>query len=548
MSTELLKSTSFSAIEASHLSVGYRATPRGELVNVVHDVSFTLERGQTLALVGQSGSGKSTIAQAVAGLLPTAGAIAGGHVRLDGVDVTRFTDRQWHPLRGTTIGYVPQDPLSSLDPLGRIGAQLAQALRVHKVVPKSEIPAQVIRLLEHVGIRNAAERVRSYPHELSGGQQQRVLIATAIAANPSILVADEPTSALDVTVQKTILDLLAQFQEELGLAILFITHDLALAKDRSDTVAVLNHGELKEYGPALEVLAAPKDPYTVRLLSDAPALSPDKYVDRIRPTVVAAEPAITITDLSKTFGSARRATAPALDGVSLTVEAGSIHALVGESGSGKTTLARIAAGLTGFDSGAVLLGSRALDQRPSTTNHHARQLQLVYQNPLSAVDPRYSVGQIIEEPLLIHGVGDRASRTQAVEQILDRVSLPQTVIGRKPHEISGGQRQRVAVARALVLAPLVLVLDEPTSALDVTVQAQIIDLLLDLQAEEGLSYLFISHDLSLVRQIADDVTVLQQGRVVDQGPVAQIFDAPTDPYTVQLLEAIPGHARDAVSV
>ena len=532
------------AIEVQHLSIGYRASARADLANVVHDVSFELEPGQTLSLVGQSGSGKSTIAQAVAGLLPANGAIAGGHVRVAGVDVTRFSDRQWRSLRGSTIGYVPQDPLSSLDPLQRVGAQLAEALRVHRVVPRGEIPAKVISLLEHVGIRDAAQRVRAYPHELSGGQQQRVLIATAIAAKPSILIADEPTSALDVTVQRTILDLLGEFQDELGLAILFITHDLALAKDRSDTVAVLNHGELREYGRADAVLAHPKDPYTIRLLSDAPALSPDKYLDRHRPTVIGGVAAVEVTEVSKSFG---RHAAPALDAVSLRIEPGSIHALVGESGSGKTTLARIVAGLTGFDSGSVLLEGRGLERRPPVTNHHARQLQLVYQNPLAAVDPRYTVGRIIEEPLLIHGVGDRVQRREAVERILDKVSLPHSVLSRKAREISGGQRQRVAVARALVLAPRVLVLDEPTSALDVTVQAQIIDLLLDLQSQEGLSYLFISHDLSLVRQIADQVTVLQQGRVVDSRPVDAVFTDPRDPYTVELLEAIPGRALSRVT-
>ena len=540
-----MSTTGRPAIEVQHLSIGYRASARADLANVVHDVSFQLEPGQTLSLVGQSGSGKSTIAQAVAGLLPANGGIAGGHVRVAGTDVTRFTDRQWRSLRGSTIGYVPQDPLSSLDPLQRVGAQLAEALRVHQVVPRSEIPAKVISLLEHVGIRDAAQRVRAYPHELSGGQQQRVLIATAIAANPGILIADEPTSALDVTVQRTILDLLGEFQDELGLAILFITHDLALAKDRSDIVAVLNHGELKEYGSAEEVLAHPQNPYTIRLLSDAPALSPDKYDDRVRPVVTGDVAAVEVTGVSKTFD---RHTAPALDAVSLRVEPGSIHALVGESGSGKTTLARIVAGLTSFDSGSVLLEGRELERRPPVTNHHARQLQLVYQNPLAAVDPRYTVGRIIEEPLLIHGVGDRTQRRDAVEQILDKVSLPSSVLSRKAREISGGQRQRVAVARALVLAPRVLVLDEPTSALDVTVQAQIIDLLLDLQLTDGLSYLFISHDLSLVRQIADQVTVLQQGRVLDSRSVDAVFTDPRDPYTVELLEAIPGRALSRVVV
>ncbi|AYF98186.1 dipeptide ABC transporter ATP-binding protein [Protaetiibacter intestinalis] len=528
-----------SAIELDHVTIGYRRTPRADVEAVVHGVSLALEPAKTLALVGQSGSGKSTIAHAVAGLLPAVGSITAGSIRVDGHDVTRFGRRDWRPLRGRTIGFVPQDPLSSLDPLQRIGRQLGSVLRLHRDLPPGEVQREVVSLLDRVGIREPEKKVRAYPHELSGGQLQRVLIAGAVAGTPRVLIADEPTSALDVTVQRRILDLLGELQDELGLSILFITHDLALAFERSDDVAVLNHGRLREHGPAVAVLGNPRDPYTVRLLADAPSLSPDRYLDRTRPAV-RPEPIVEVAGLTKRFD---RNETLALDAVSLQLRGGSVHALVGESGSGKTTLARIVAGLTGFDAGTVTVDGVALPTEPRATNPFARRLQLVYQNPLAAVDPRYPIERIIEEPLRIHGIGDRAARQTAVREILDRVALPASVLGRRAREVSGGQRQRVAVARALVLAPDVLVLDEPTSALDVTVQAQIIELLLSLQAEQGLSYLFISHDLSLVRQIADEVTVLQHGRVVEHGNARTVFDHPRDPYTADLVDSIPGRER-----
>ena len=520
--------TTDAPIAVTDLRIGYRHG-RGPYHAVVHGVSFEVERGATLALVGQSGSGKSTIAHAIAGLLPANGRVLGGSVRVHGKDVTGFGPKQWRTLHGSTIGFVPQDPLSSLDPLARVGRQIAQSLAVHKTVPKAEIDREVITLLEHVGIGNAAQRARSYPHELSGGQLQRVLIAIALAARPSILIADEPTSALDVTVQKRILDLLGALADELGLTTLLITHDLALAHERSDEIVVLNEGEAKDH----------RDPYTVRLLSDAPVHSLDKYADRDErdgAVVVSAR------DVRKVFGSGSAAVT-ALDGVSLDVRDGSIHALVGESGSGKTTLARIIAGLTGVTSGEVTVLDRVLPPEPAQANRHARDLQLVYQNPLAAVDPRYPVRRIIEEPLLLAGSGGRAERRAKVAAILDKVALPGTVLGRRARELSGGQRQRVAVARALVLAPRVLVLDEPTSALDVTVQAQIIDLLIDLQREHGLTYLFISHDLSLVRQISDRMSVLEHGQLVEEGWTREVFAHPQHPYTERLLEAVPGIAR-----
>jgi peptide/nickel transport system ATP-binding protein len=522
------------------LSIGYRRSRRGPIQDVVHDVSFAVPHGSTVSLVGQSGSGKSTIARAVAGLLPHNGALTGGSVNVVGRDVTRYGASQWRPLRGSSVGFVPQDPLSSLDPLQRIGVQIAGALAAASI-PRSEVPARVVRLLEHVGIRDPKARARAFPHELSGGQLQRVLIAIAIAADPALLIADEPTSALDVTVQKRILDLLDGLREELGLGVLFITHDLALAQERSDEIVVLKDGIVREQGPADVVLVSPQDPYTITLLSDAPAASPDRYRDRVRQPEASARDIISVSNVTKTFGGRGNADAAtrALEKVSLTVREGSVHALVGESGSGKTTLARIIAGLTGFDEGSAVVDGRELPAHETYANPFARTLQLVYQNPLSAVDPRYSVRRIIEEPLRIHGLGDPASRRARVTEVLDQVALPSTVLGRTAREISGGQRQRVALARTLVLAPDVLVLDEPTSALDVTVQAQIVELLLDLREQHNLSYLFISHDLGLVRQIADTITVLRLGSVVETGSAHETFSNPQDAYTRELLDSVP---------
>ena len=531
----------FSApLVVDNLSIGYRRRRRGQVENVVHDVSFAVPHGSTVSLVGQSGSGKSTIARAVAGLLPHNGALTAGSVAVVGRDVTRYSASQWRPLRGKAVGFVPQDPLSSLDPLQRIGVQIAGAL-AQASIPRSEVPARVIRLLEHVGIRDAKARARAFPHELSGGQLQRVLIAIAIAADPALLIADEPTSALDVTVQKRILDLIDGLREELGLGVLFITHDLALAQERSDEIVVLKDGVVREQGPADVVLVSPQDPYTITLLSDAPAASPDRYRDRVREPDASAAEIVSVANVTKTFAGRTRADAAtvALDDVSLTLRQGSIHALVGESGSGKTTLARIIAGLTGFDEGRTIVDGRELPSHETYANPFARTLQLVYQNPLSAVDPRYSVRRIIEEPLRIHGIGDVRSRRARVAEVLDQVALPSTVLGRTAREVSGGQRQRVALARTLVLAPDVLVLDEPTSALDVTVQAQIVELLLELRDRHNLSYLFISHDLGLVRQIADTVTVLRHGSVVESGGSQEIFSNPQDAYTRELLDSVP---------
>ena len=528
-----LEAPATTALEIRDLRVSYR--PAHHLVEVVHGVTLSVSRGRTLALVGQSGSGKSTIALATAGLLPRRGEVTGGSITLASHDVTRFTDRQWRPLRGSEIGFVPQDPLSSLDPLQTIGSRLHAELKRHGT-PRGERAARAAELLSRVGIADAAHKLGLRPHELSGGQLQRVLIAIAISGSPQLLIADEPTSALDVTVQRTILDLIGELREELGLAVLLITHDLALARERADDIAVLHEGVVVDHGPADRVVTNPQDDYTRELFANAPALSPDRYVHLLRPVEPSVDAAIEVSGLVKTFAGSPR---PALNAVDLRVRRGSVHALVGESGSGKSTLARIVAGLESFEEGTVTVSGRRLAEHPPASNRFARRLQMVYQNPLSALDPRFTVRQLLEEPIALAERLTPAERASRVGTAVDHVALPQKVLDSRPHDLSGGQRQRVAIARALALSPEVLVLDEPTSALDVTVQTQIIDLLMELRDRDELTYLFISHDLSLVRQIAEEVTVLEHGRLVESAATAQLFAQPRDGYTRRLIDAIP---------
>lgn len=546
------------SLQFEDTTIGYRRRGVG-VTAVVEDVTLAVEQGQTLALVGQSGSGKSTLAAAAVGLLASNGQILDGDIRLDGESVLGKREKDWRRLRGELLGYIPQDPLSSLDPVQRIGSRLVSDIRLHRRVGKVEAAEIAERLLERVGVHDSQSKLGSYPHELSGGQLQRILIALALSGNPRLLIADEPTSALDVTVQRTILELLDELKEELGLSVLLITHDLALAADHSDDLAVINQGRIVDYGPVEALLEAPESDYTKQLFEDVPALSPDRYQGFEQAFAVAVSenadaeltrltrsPAIEVHSLHKTFsGSA----SPVLRDVDLVARAGEIHALVGESGSGKTTMARIVAGLTSFESGTVHVAGDTVESEPALTNPRARKLQMVYQNPLAALDPRFTVQRLVEEPLAVHQELTAKQRRGRALEVLDQVALSEELIRRRPAELSGGQRQRVAIARALVNAPDVLVLDEPTSALDVTVQRQIVDLLVDLQKERGLTYLFISHDLSLVRQIADRVTVLEQGRVVESGSATQLFGSPKHAYTQKLIESIPGQrARSLVAV
>ncbi len=528
-----------SLLDVRGLTVDY-VTDRG-LHTAVSDVSLAVGPGRVTALVGESGSGKSTLGQAVLGLLPNAARVASGSIRLGELELRGLPERRLRALRGARIGLVPQDPTGSLNPVRSVGASIAETFRVHGDRDHAKIRRRVLELLERVGIDDPATRARQFPHELSGGMKQRVLIAAAIALEPDLIVADEPTSALDVTVQKTVLDLIDSLRRESGTGVLLITHDLAVAADRADEVVVLRGGSVQETGRASEVLAHPSAEYTRTLLADAPSLS--SVVERRIPDATPARPLIEVQGLRREY--ARRGAEPfvAVDDVSFTVAAGTTHALVGESGSGKTTTGRAVAGFQRPTAGTVRVDGidvTALSGRG--LRDHRRVVQLVYQNPLASLDPRQRVGRAIEEPLRNFGLGSATARAERVRHQLEQVALDPALASRYPAELSGGQRQRVAIARALVLDPRVVVLDEAVSALDVTVQAQILRLLARLQEELGLTYLFISHDLAVVRQIADSVSVLRRGRQVETGPVARVFNDPRSADTRELLAAIPGTA------
>ncbi|RYV51982.1 dipeptide ABC transporter ATP-binding protein [Pengzhenrongella frigida] len=531
------------------------------LVSAVRGVDLTVYPGQTVAIVGESGSGKSTTAHAIIDLLPGTGKVTAGSIMFDGTEITTATEKEIIALRGRAIGLVPQDPMSNLNPVWKIGYQVKEALKANGIAKGSAANARVTELLEEAGLPDAARRAKQYPHEFSGGMRQRALIAIALAARPKLLIADEPTSALDVTVQRQILDHLQHLTEELGTAVLFITHDLGLAAERAEHLVVMYRGKVVESGPAAQILSAPRHPYTQRLVASAPSLASRRIqsakalgvtaTELLAPTggdgVSETRPDIVVVDnLTKVFhlrggrpGAAK--TFKAVDDVSFTIKRGTTMALVGESGSGKSTVANIMLNLIDPTEGKINFEGTDL----STLNKKQlfafrRRVQPIFQDPYGSLDPMYSIYRTIEEPLRTHRVGDRKSRLQKVRDLLDMVSLPQSTMRRFPNELSGGQRQRVAIARALALEPDVIVCDEAVSALDVLVQAQILTLLNDLQAELGLTYLFITHDLAVVRQVADQVCVMKTGKIVESATTDEVFDNPREEYTRELLAAIPG--------
>ncbi|MGA0540542.1 dipeptide ABC transporter ATP-binding protein [Neotabrizicola sp. VNH66] len=509
--------------------------------HVVHDVGFTLDRGQSLALIGESGSGKSTIARAVLRLLPGQGEAA-GRVEFRGQDILSLPERRFRPLRGRAIGFVPQDPGNALNPVRTIGVQAEEAAALLDEADARVRKALILETFAQVGLDNPQRVYDSYPHQLSGGMLQRVLIGLAVLPRPALLVADEPTSALDVTIQKRILDLLSRLRAELDISLLLITHDLAIAAERTDALLVLKGGVVQEAGPTPAVFAAPSSAYARKLHADVPALNPDRYASLRDPgfrRLTQAAPKIEVSGVTKTFAVDGQSLT-AVDDVSFAVPAGTTHALVGESGSGKTTTIRLLLGLDQPDAGGITVAGAPLSGRgPDTLREAWRHLQLVYQNPFTSLDPTWKVEQLIREPLDRFRIGTPKERTARVREVLASVGLADHLLSRRPAALSGGQRQRVAIARALVLKPDVIVLDEPTSALDVSVQADIVQVLLELQASLGLTYVFVSHDLALVRQLAHSVSVMHRGRIVEHGPVAQIFDHPREPYTRSLLDAIP---------
>ncbi|WP_435742880.1 ABC transporter ATP-binding protein [Microbacterium sp. PMB16] len=534
------------------------------VVHAVEGVDLEIRPGETVAIVGESGSGKSTTAMAIIGLLAGGGKIASGSIRLDGKEISRATEHELRMIRGRDIGLVPQDPMSNLNPVAKIGTQVAETLLAHGLANRQNVQAKVVEALTAAGLPDPERRAKQYPHEFSGGMRQRALIAIGLACKPRLLIADEPTSALDVTVQQTILDQIGAMARDLGTAVLLITHDLGLAAERAERVIVMHRGKVVEQGSARQILESPQHPYTQSLVAAAPSVA----AARLRPEVfhaedraaatrddVAAEAEkpkdniVEIENLTKVYPVRGRGDDfVAVDGVSLAIPRGETVAIVGESGSGKTTTARMLLKVIEPTSGLIRYEGKDIStlSRAETKNFR-QQVQPIFQDPYSSLNPMFTIERLIAEPLDFYKRGSSAERRKRVRQLLDDVALPQSMLRRYPSELSGGQRQRVAIARALALSPDVIVCDEPVSALDVLVQDQILKLLGDLQREYGLSYLFISHDLAVVRLISDYVCVMKDGKLVEAASSEEIFTNPRDPYTRRLLASIPGNELNIAS-
>ena len=521
-------------LDVQNLSVSY--FDNGRWNEVTHNVSFTLESGEALALVGESGSGKTTTAQAILGLLQPNARIENGQILLNGEDLGRFSKSRLEALRGKVMSLIPQDPSSSLDPLMKIGNQIGEIFRIHKACPPRQIKSRVVELLREVGLDEPELRAEQYPHELSGGMRQRVLIAIAIALKPQLIIADEPTSALDVTVQKRILDLIDDIRLNSGASLLMVTHDLGVASDRADKIIVMNGGCVEEAGESQIVLSSPQQDYTKKLVANDPSLT------LVSPRPKRSGDGKTIVEVKNlVIDYAGKQSFRAVENLSFKVQRGTTHAIVGESGSGKTSTIRALCGFIRPGGGTITIdGSDMMHLKGEELRNFRRRIQLVSQNPFGSLDPHYTIGKIIEEPLLNYPHENKEVRRARVLELIDQVELPKTVFDRLPRGLSGGQRQRVAIARALVLNPEIVVLDEAVSALDVTVQAQILALLERLQNDYNLTYIFVSHDLSVVRQISDSVTVLKHGHEVESGEVEEIFTHPRETYTRELIAAIPG--------
>jgi microcin C transport system ATP-binding protein len=520
-----------SLVEVSGLSVAFGAR------RVVDNVSFTLDRGETLALVGESGSGKSLTALSLLQLLPRGGSNPAGTVRLDGQEMIGASAPVLHKARGDLAGIVFQEPMTSLNPLHQIGRQVAEAITLHRELPRAALMDQVVKVLDEAGFPGAAHRLDAFPHQLSGGQRQRVMIAMALANDPALLIADEPTTALDVTIQSRILALLAGLKANRGLALLLITHDLRIVRRYADNVCVMKDGEVLEAGSVAAVFAAPSHPYTRMLLDAVPHGMP--------PPLAGGAPELLRIESVKVHFPIRRgvlrrvvSVIRAVDDVSLTVRAGETVGLVGESGSGKTTLALAALRLEPVQGRVIFAGQNVVQLGRAALRALRARMQIVFQDPFGSLSPRMAVGDIVAEGMGVHEPGlNRAERNRRVIEALAEVGLPADMMERYPHEFSGGQRQRIAIARVIVLKPDLVVLDEPTSALDMSVQAQIIALLRDLRERHNLAYLFISHDLKVVRALAHRVVVLREGKIVEEGTADEIFNAPREEYTRSLIQA-----------
>ncbi|GAT72126.1 ABC transporter ATPase [Microbacterium sp. HM58-2] len=538
------------------------------VVHAVEGVDLEIAEGETVAIVGESGSGKSTTAMAIIGLLAGGGRVAAGSIRLDGREIAHAPEQELRTIRGRDIGLVPQDPMSNLNPVAKIGTQVAETLLAHGLANRQNVQERVVEALSAAGLPDPERRAKQYPHEFSGGMRQRALIAIGLACKPRLLIADEPTSALDVTVQQTILDQIGAMTRELGTAVLLITHDLGLAAERAERVVVMHRGKVVEQGPARQILENPQHPYTQSLVKAAPSVA----AARLRPEAFTAprsedprslsersetkrtEPAsadniVEIEHLTKVYAvRGRGEDFVAVDDVSLAIPRGETVAIVGESGSGKTTTARMLLKVIEPTSGLIRFEGKDISSLTKAETRDFRQrVQPIFQDPYSSLNPMFTIERLISEPLDFYRRGSGADRRKRVRQLLDDVALPQSMLTRYPSELSGGQRQRVAIARALALSPDLIVCDEPVSALDVLVQDQVLTLLRDLQSEYGLSYLFISHDLAVVRLISDYVCVMKDGKLVEAASSEEIFTNPRDPYTRRLLASIPGNELDIAS-
>jgi peptide/nickel transport system ATP-binding protein len=526
------------AIKASNIGVSFKVD--GGQIEAVRNVSFTLHKGQTIALVGESGSGKSVTARAIMRLLSKRARVtADTEILYGGRNMARLSDREMRGLRGNRLSMIFQEPMSSLNPVYTIGTQIAEVLRIHQKISKSAALKRAVELLAEVQIPDPEARIRQYPHQLSGGQRQRVMIAMALANSPDVLIADEPTTALDVTVQAEILNLIKALKEKNGMSVILITHDLTVVRQFADYVYVMQHGLVREEGATEALFTNPQHPYTRRLLGSEPK-------GQANPLTGSPETVLAGRDIQVTFqlrkGGAFRGSyydLNAVDHLSLDLKRGETLGLVGESGSGKTTFGQALMRLNRLSGGEVeFLGNRIETLDRAGMKPYRQRMQIVFQDPFASLNPRMSVRQIIEEGLIVNGIGKtRAERIERVKQALRDAGLPDTILPRFPHEFSGGQRQRLAIARAIALEPEFILLDEPTSALDLSVQAQIIELLRKLQRDKGLSYLFISHDLKVVRALCHRVIVMQHGKIVEQGPVADVLETPQTDYTRRLVRA-----------
>ena len=520
-------------LDVQNLNVGFRQD--GVVTPAVRGVSFTVNRGEVVALVGESGSGKSVSALSTVSLLGDSAQVTGS-VKYDGQELIGADERRLRQVRGNDISFIFQEPMSSLNPLHTIEKQLTESLALHQGIIGAQARGRVLELLEKVGIRDAETRLSSYAHQLSGGQRQRVMIAMALANKPDILIADEPTTALDVTIQAQILDLLKDLKDAEGMGLLFITHDLAIVRSIEDRVFVMQQGEVVESGPTAELFANPQHPYTIKLLSAEPSGQPEPVAENA--------PVVVETDKLKIWfpihgGMLRRTIGhiKAVNASSLSVRAGETLGIVGESGSGKTTMALAIMRLIASEGGITYKGQDIRSWSTKQLRHLRKDMQIVFQDPYGSLSPRMTCAQIISEGLKIHNVDPDRDQRDLVAEVMLETGLDPATMDRYPHEFSGGQRQRIAIARAMVLRPKLLVLDEPTSALDMTVQVQIVELLRELQKKYGLAYLFISHDLKVIRAMSHKVIVMKQGDVVEQGTAEDLFENPQTEYTRQLLQA-----------